>query len=102
MSVKITPVKIWRRKESLGLHIGKKGTVESFTIVHVAPAGYSQYAPFPVVIVRLVNGQKLIGQMVDYKQEDLRVGQKVVAVIRRQRTEGKKDVIPYVIKFRPL
>lgn len=102
MSVKITPVKIWRRKDSIGSLMGKRGTVESYTIVHVAPAGYTQYAPFPVAIVKMANGQKHIGQVVDYKEEDLKQGAKVVAVLRRQRTEGKKDVIPYVIKFRPL
>lgn len=102
MSIKITPVKVWRRNKSLGSKIGKKGIIESFTIVHTAPSGYSQYAPFPVAIVRLSSGARLIGQVVDFDDVSLKIGTKVVTVIRRQRTEGKKEVIPYVIKFRPL
>lgn len=82
--------------------IGHKGVIESFTIVRVAPSGYSQYAPFPVAIVRLSNGKKIIGQIVDYDASNLKIGARVELVVRRQRTEDKKEVIPYVIKFRPL
>lgn len=101
MSVTITPVKIWRRKNAISSLVGKKGVIESFTMVRVAPMGFSQYAPYIVAIVKLANGKKLVGQVTDCKYEDLDVGRKVNAVIRRQRTEDKKDVIPYVIKFRP-
>lgn len=102
MSVKITPVKIWRRKEEITNLIGKKGTIESFTMVRVAPTGFSQYTPFPVVIVKLSTGKKLMGQLTDFEEKDMVIGKKVIAVIRRLRTERKKEVIPYVIKFRPL
>jgi uncharacterized OB-fold protein len=102
MSVKITPVKIWRRKEGMASLIGKKGTIENFTMVRVAPTGFSQYVPFPVVIVKLTNGKKIMGQLTDFEEEDMIVGKKVIAVLRRLMTEGKKDIIPYVIKFRPL
>lgn len=102
MSVTITPVKIWRRKEGTTSLIGKKGIIEGFTMVRVAPIGFSQYAPFPVVIVKFSTGKKTIGQLVDYQMPDLLIGRKVVAVLRRLRTEGKKDVIPYGIKFKPL
>lgn len=102
MSIKITPVKIWRRKESLSNLIGKRGMVESVTIVRAAPSGFGQYAPYPVAIVKLSNGRRIMGQMTDYHADEVTLGQKVVAVLRRLRTEEKKDVISYVIKFRPL
>ena len=100
MSIVNTPVKIWRRKQRLSSLIGKIGTIESVTIVRVAPTGFSQYTPFPVAIVKLNNGQKMIGQVVE--TDILEIGQKVVAILRRSRTEGKKDAISYVIKFRLL
>lgn len=102
MSITNTPVKIWRRKEKISSLIGKKGVIESITLVRVAPTGFVQYAPYPVAIIKLSGGIKLITQITDYHESELKIGQKVVAVIRRGRTEGKKDVIPYVIKFRPL
>lgn len=102
MSVKITPVKIWRRTEGVAQLIGKRGTIESFTIIRVAPTGFSQHTPFPVVLIKLASGKKLMGQLVDFQELDFVPGRKVIAVLRRLRTEGKKDVISYVIKFRPL
>ncbi len=102
MSLKVTPVKIWRQQENITGVIGKKGIIETYTMVRVAPVGFSQYAPFPVIIVKLPSGKKLIGQLTEYHLEDLVVGKKVVAVLRRLRTERKKEAISYVIKFKPL
>lgn len=101
MSIINTPVKIWRRKEKISSLIGKIGTIEAVTTVRVAPTGFSQYAPYPVAIVRLPTGQKLMGQIVE-SDGKVETGQKVIAVLRRLRTERKKEAISYVIKFRPL
>jgi len=100
MSIVTTPVKIWRRKRKLADLIGKKGIVESFTTVRVAPKAFGQYSPYVVAIVLLGNGQRVIGQIVE--SETIVIGQKVTAVLRRSLTEGKKEAISYVIKFRPL
>ena len=48
------------------------------------------------------NGENMIGQLVDWQQKDLVIGQEVVSVLRRLRTEGEEDVIYYNIKFKPL
>ncbi len=100
MSIVTTPVKIWRRKKKISELIGKKGVVETFTTVRVAPKGFGQYSPYMVAIVTLSTGEKLMGQIVE--SEHVVIGQRVVAVLRRSLTEGKKEVISYVIKFRPL
>lgn len=102
MSVKITSVKIWRRKASDAALIGKKGVIESYTVIRVAPLGFAKYTPYVVALIKLPTGKKHIGQLTDYNASDVEIGTKVEAVLRRMRTEGKKDVIPYVIKFRPL
>ncbi len=102
MSIVTTSSKIWRRSNKLSSLIGTKGTISSFTIIRVAPKGFVHYTPFPVVIVEASNGKKLIGQLTDYSEEDIVIGRKVIAVIRRMNTEHEKEVIPYVIKFRPL
>lgn len=100
MSIVTTPVKIWRRKKKLTDVIGKKGVIESFTTVRVAPKGFGQYSPYIVAIVKFSTGQKMIGQIVE--SNNTVIGQKVVAILRRSLTEGRKEVISYVIKFRPL
>lgn len=97
----ISPVKVWRKQKKLSKQIGLKGKIVSFTYVRVAPVDYIPQAPYPVVIVELEDQSRLIGQLVDYEMEDLKMGREVVSVIRRVRTEEKEEVIPYVIKFKP-
>ncbi len=59
-------------------------------------------APYPIVIVELANKERMIGQLVDWTNDDLVFGREVVAVLRRTRIEEKDDVISYNIKFRPV
>lgn len=92
---------IKRRAKSLRLAIGKIGVVEAFTIIHTAPTGFDRYAPYPVAIAKFGN-KKLIAQVTDFKDNSLSIGSKVKCVLRRSRREGEKDVIEYVIKFKPL
>lgn len=98
----LNPVKVWRQQKTVQKHLGKVGTILSFTLVRAAPSGFVGEAPYPVVIVAISNKERLIGQLVDWEDENLRIGQKVVAVIRRIRSAGSEGIIPYGIKFRPI
>ena len=95
-------MKIWRKqKEAIEL-LGKKGKIISYSLVHIPPLGFMSQAPYPIVIVKLANGKKRTGQLVDWTEQDLKTGTEVVAVLRRAREEDKEGVIPYGIKFRPI
>ncbi len=96
-----TPVKLWRRQRKTASHIGRMGAIEQWTIIRVPPKAFMQEAPYPVVIVAMENGEKMIGQLVDWQQEDLVKGRKVVAVLRKLFPETPESVITYVIKFKP-
>lgn len=98
----ISPVKIWRHQKEIADLLGKEGRVVSWTMVRVPPAGYEQEAPYPVVLVEIENGQRLVGQLVDWQREDLKIGQKVKVVYRRIRKPEAEGVIPYGLKFRPI
>ena len=98
----VSPVKVWRNQKKMREHLGKKGVVVSWTLIRVAPAGYEEQAPYPVVIVELTDKKKLVGQLVDWEEKNLVIGQKVEAVIRRIVHPDASGVIPYGIKFRPL
>jgi uncharacterized OB-fold protein len=56
--------------------------------------------PFPVVLVELENGERVYGQLVDYSDEDLTIGKKVVSALRILR-KNKTDLIAYGLKFKP-
>lgn len=82
--------------------IGKTGTIVSWTMIRVPPANFSYQAPYPVVIVALDDGTNIPAQLVDYSPKHLKLGQKVVTVVRRTIQAQTDDVIPYGIKVKPL
>lgn len=98
----ITPVKIHRRQKLTASAIGMRGKIEVYTIVRIASNLFNNQAPYPVVIVKMEDGNQMIGQLVDWQSEDLQTGRDVVAVLRRTYVEDKDGVISYRIKFRPI
>ena len=100
--MKVTPVKIWRRQKNVASLIGAKGEILLWTIIRVPEKSFVNEAPYPVVIVKLANNKKMIGQLVDWDREDLEAGRKVIAVLRKITPENSESVIPYVIKFKPI
>lgn len=98
----ITPVKQWRRQKNVSKLIGQEGTILSFTLIRVAAKGFGKESPYPVVIVKMENGKKLIGQLVDWEEENLKKGQRVRAVLRKLTPDHTENIIAYAIKFTPL
>lgn len=98
----ISPVKIWRNQKKIQSLLGKTGTIISWTRIHVPPAGFSDHAPYVVVIVQWETGGAYMAQLVDCTDAHIRVGQRVTAILRRTRDPGEEDVIPYGIKFKPI
>ncbi len=97
-----TPVKIHRRQKEIAAAIGRKGKIVVWTMIRVAAKAFNAQAPYPVVIVKLENGGQVIGQLVDWKQEELQSGQDVISVLRRSCIEDNESVISYTIKFKPI
>lgn len=96
-----TPVKQWRRQKHVIPLIGKEGVLVQWTIIRTPPKLFSQEAPYPLVIVQMESGKKMIGQLVDWESEDLQKGKKVVAVLRKASSSDKEGVVTYTIKFKP-
>jgi len=98
----ISPVKIWRRQKEIRKLIGKKGRVLVWTKIYTAGSDFKKYAPYPVVLVKLDNKEKIYGQLVDYRDEDLKMGRKVISILRKVRASTEEGVIAYGVKFKPL
>ncbi len=96
-----SPVKLWRRGKKLANHIGRTGKLLHWTIVRVPPKSFAEQAPYPVGIVKLDDGEMMVGQLVDWTEKDLKSGRSVIAVMRRIKQEDAEDIIPYGIKFKP-
>jgi uncharacterized OB-fold protein len=98
----ISPVKVWRNQKYVARMIGKTGTIRSWTMIRVPPADFGYQAPYPVVLVLLDTGESIAAQMVDYTENHLVIGQKVVTVVRKTAQSQTDDVIPYGVKVKPL
>ncbi len=103
-----SPVKVWRNQKKTAGLVGKTGKIVSWTVVRVPPAGFSDQAPYPVVVVELEGGKRIMAQLVDPStgsgqvgMEDL-MGLKVITVVRRVVQPSTEGVIPYGIKVKPL
>lgn len=83
------------------IKLRKTGKILTFSIIRSAPAGFEKETPYPVAIIELDDGPKLTSQIVDYKEEDLKIGRRVEACFRRIYTDGKEGIINYGLKFRP-
>ncbi len=82
--------------------LGKKGVIRSYTIIRAGPQGFEAQIPYPVVVVEYEDGQRQVGQLVDWESQDLAMGKHVEAIIRRVMEPDPEGVIPYGIKFRPI
>lgn len=51
-----------------------EGTIESFTVIRVAPRELAAEAPYAVALVRLAEGVALLGRVVDIPLENVAVG----------------------------
>ena len=96
-----SPVKIWRNQKNIAELLGQTGTIVSWTRIRVPPGDFTDQAPYPVALVDLVGGRRIVAQLVDFDEEHLRFGQRVVTVIRRVTHPEADGVIPYGIKIKP-
>ncbi len=77
-----------------------KGRIYSFTEVHSPPEGFEEQAPYVLAIVELEEGARVMGQIVDVKKEDVKIGQEVEAVFRVIQRDDPEGLIHYGFKFR--
>ncbi len=75
-----------------------EGEIVSWTIIRTAPEGFERQAPYPVAIIKLKEGTKVAGQIVD-DAEKIQIGKKVRPVFRRLFTDGSDGLIHYGLKF---
>jgi hypothetical protein len=80
-----------------------RGEVYSYTTVFDAPAGYEEYAPYTVALIKLAEGPLVTAQLTDLGDQPVEIGTPVEMVTRRLRQDGdERGMIVYGYKFRPV
>ena len=77
------------------------GTVETFTVIHVAPDGFGDLAPYAVALVNLDDGTRMMCQLVDTDLDSIEVGLKIKLEFRLIRADGSAGVLYYGHKAVP-
>lgn len=77
------------------------GEVFSYTTIYDAPAGFEQYAPYTVALVKLEEGPLVTAQLTDVDSNEIHIGMPVEMVTRKLRSDGPEGMIVYGYKFRP-
>lgn len=98
----ISPIKIWRRQKEIRQILNRTGKILTWTKIYTPGTDFKKYAPYPVILVELENKEKVYGQLVDSEEKDLKIGARVISVLRKVRAATDDGVIAYGIKFRPL
>jgi uncharacterized OB-fold protein len=80
-----------------------RGEVYSYTTVYEPPAGYEEYAPYTVALVKLEEGPLVTAQLTDIDGRQVEIGTPVEMVTRRLRSDGdERGLLVYGYKFRPV
>ena len=96
----INPASSTRTKELRFSHSRNQseGTIVSFTKVWMASSDYYGKVPYYLALVKLTDGTKTMGQVVD--TNELKTGMNVEACMRKLNVDGNKGIIEYGTKFR--
>ena len=78
------------------------GEVYSHSTLSQGPAGYREYEPYTVALVKLEEGPLVTAQLTDVAPEDVRIGMPVEMVTRKLTEDGESGLIVYGYKFRPV
>ena len=81
--------------------VARSGEVYTFSVIYDAPSANNMIKPYAVVMVKTDDGVMVTGQLVDVNIEDVKVGLRVRAVLRKLDADGAAGVIHYGVKFVP-
>lgn len=98
----LSPVKIWRNQKKVQKLLGIEGEVLSWTQVYVPPSGFTHQAPYVVAVISLRTGRNITAQLVQWEDRHLKIGQKVITILRKTKDAGEEGIIPYGVKVKPI
>lgn len=78
----------------------REGEVLTYTVIQVPAKGFEEFAPLVIALIKLGDA-RILSEVVEVKPEEMRIGMKVVATVRRT-AKTIDGGVPYVVKFRPL
>ena len=97
-----SPIQSWRQQKITRGLLSKTGKIITWTKIYVSTAEYKAYTPYPVVLVEFEGGERAYGQLVDFEEKDVKIGNKVISILRILHKGSAEDIVEYGLKFRPI
>ncbi len=88
-------------REMEEIKLPEEGKVLTYTVIRSPPAGFELKAPYVIAIVELDDDTRVLAQLTDVEPEEVSIGMRVKAVLRRIREQSPTGIIEYGIKFAP-
>jgi uncharacterized OB-fold protein len=93
----IKPANYWRRSKKWSQWLGCEGRVVAATHIKVAGSAHALSAPYAYVIVKF-DGVKERKELMGAGHEQLRAGDRVRCVLRRNPSLDKAGLVEYLLK----
>ncbi len=77
----------------------RTGKLVTYTILKEPAEGYRQFTPIYLGLVELDNGVRMLAQLTDVKEDDVKIGMRVRAVLRKLTQDGDSGLVYYGYKF---
>lgn len=84
------------------VELAAQGTLYSYTIVRVPPAGWPGAAPYVLGEVELPEGPHILAEVIDCAHDALRVGMPVRLALQTVSPDGSAAAARVVYKWRPV
>ena len=84
------------------VELPRTGKLIAYTVLRSPPKEFRDFAPYAIGLIELDDGTRVLAQLTDFRDEELREGVRVEAVFRRVRVNGEEGLIEYGYKFRPV
>lgn len=97
-----SPIISWRNSRKRYQHLNKTGKIVCLTKIHTATADFSKNVPYYVGIIELENKERITGQIVNEKEEDIKIEDSVIGIIRKGKEMANDEIIEYMVKFKTL
>jgi len=88
-------------REFESVTLSDTGEVVTYTVIRVAPGGFTEEVPYALGIVEVEGGVRLMAQLVDVPLEEIKTGMPVRLEFRKIYEEGEAGIICYGHKAVP-
>ena len=90
-----------RSRDFSEAELPKNGKLIAYTVVRYPPSEFNEFSPYAIGLIELDDGTRILSQLTDFQEGELKEGIRVEAVFRKVRLNGEQGVIEYGYKFRP-